>query len=140
MRRGRLLGISLLMLLLVGAGGVAAWRARHATTTGAAASAGHPAGPSAAAGASPAGAATREAAIEASLSAITDGDGAAAQTSEFAALLRRKIDAIKRVWKLEEQFSLARLQAQQLEQVSAGAGGPPPEIPSIVGIGAMSAP
>ena len=78
MRRGRLLGISLLALLLGGAGGVAAWRARHAATTDAAVSAGHP-GPSAAAGASPAGAATREATIEASLSAITDGDGAAAR-------------------------------------------------------------
>ena len=78
MRRGRLLGISLLALLLGGAGGVAAWRARHAAKTDAAVSAGHPR-PSAAAGASPAGAATREATIEASLSAITDGDGAAAR-------------------------------------------------------------
>ena len=74
------------------------------------------------------------------------GHAAVPPTREHSALLLRKIAAMKRVWRLEEEVSLARLEAQKLEQASAGAvpapigGDAPPQLPVLVGLGGMSAP
>jgi hypothetical protein len=75
------------------------------------------------------------------------GEGTPPQTSEFRALLRRKIDAIKRFWRAEEEYNLARFQAQMLEQQAAGSGasgaapivgGDPAQV--LVGLGGMAGP
>jgi hypothetical protein len=107
MRGKRLLGFTLLALLLVAAGATAAWRVRGHAANGSAASSGGSSG-------------TRSGSLARSC---------------------------RRFWRAEEEYYLARFQAQMLEQQAAGsgasgaapiAGGDPAQV--LVGLGGMAGP
>ena len=89
--------------------------------------------------------------VEASLRAVEDsvarGEGVPAQTREHRELLAKKIDVMKRVDRLEEQYRAAQLEAQRLKQQAAAGMSPPvgganvpPPLPEVVGLGGMKEP
>ena len=78
---------------------------------------------------------------------VARGEGIPAQTREHRELLAKKIDAMKRVDRLEEQYRAAPLEAQRLEQQAAAGTSPPvgganvpPPLPEVVGLGGMKEP